>query len=98
MFSLLAVNLTEASFSETPGPALVLVLLTLAGWLVLAPVIAEKQRRAIVLTALWVPFWTWGYALDRFREGDTPTRVGVVSIAAGLLIVAVVAGIALVKS
>lgn len=54
---------------ESVMPLCVMLGLAIGLWLVLWPVLPDRVMRGLALSAFWVPFYSYGLALDAVRKG-----------------------------
>lgn len=68
LFSMLSANLVWAGFSEVLLPAAVAVALALVLWFALWPLLPQPQKRGMVISLFWLPFYSYGFILDTLRD------------------------------
>ena len=92
VFSLLSANLVWASFGEAFLPALVVLAIASALWLVLWPILPDARKRGMVVSLFWLPFFSYGVVVDFLRDGldfhDMLGRGQVVGIGVAVLLFA----------
>lgn len=68
LVSLLSANLVSAGFHEVFLPAAAIVMLAVALWIALWPILPQPEKRGLALSLFWVPFYGYGMIVDNVRR------------------------------